>query len=170
MLEDIEATLTLRNADVQDAVEIAALYNYYIEHSCATFEETPLTPEQMGSRMDAVAAKQLPWIVAECEQGVVGFAYAAWLKDRTAYRFAVETTIYLKNGIASKGLGTRLYAELFKALRARNIRTAIGIIALPNQASVALHEKFCMTKAAHLKEVGFKFNTWIDVGYWQCLL
>jgi phosphinothricin acetyltransferase len=106
------------------------------------------------------------------EQGgrVLGFAYAGTFRSRSAYRYSVETTIYLDREAQGKGLGTRLYEALIDRLRATPAHLLIAIIALPNDRSVGLHEKLGFEKAGHLQQVGRKFDRWIDVGHWQLLL
>ena len=89
------------------------------------------------------------------------------MENPERYRFSVEVTVYVAPGHAGRGIGSTLYGELFPMLKTLGIRAVIGGIALPNEASVALHEKFGMRKVAHFGEVGFKFDRWIDVGYWQ---
>ena len=101
---------------------------------------------------------------------VVGYVSAAKWKGRSAYRFSVESTIYLDHRSTGQGIGTKLYGQLFSILRSRSIHVVIGGIALPNAASVALHERLGFTKVAHFAEVGFKFGRWVDVGYWQVTL
>jgi len=135
-----------------------------------TFETAPVATEAMQARVQGVQDAGLPWLVAENGQGIVGYAYAAPWKARDAYRFAVESTIYLAPEATGRGIGRRLYDALLPRLRAGGLRTAIGGIALPNAASVALHEAMGFTKSAHFREVGFKFGRWIDVGYWQRML
>ena len=98
---------------------------------------------------------------------VVGYAYAGPWRTRAAYRFAVETTVYLDRNRTGHGLGRALYGRLLADLRELGFRCAMGGIALPNDASVALHERMGFVKVAHFREVGFKFNRWIDVAYWQ---
>jgi phosphinothricin acetyltransferase len=112
----------------------------------------------------------LPWLVAEDDKEIVGYAYATRWHDRSAYRYTVEVSAYLANTACSKGWGTQLYTALFEVLRRLDIHVVIAGIALPNQASVALHEKFGMEKVANFSEVGFKFGRWIDVGHWQVRL
>ena len=158
----------VRMANTQDAEAVVAIYNHYVVNTVVTFEEEPVLAGDMARRMEDVFASSLPWIVADDDGGrVVGYAYATKWKARAAYRFSVETTVYLADGNAHKGLGTRLYTELFRLLKERGIHAAIGGIALPNAGSVALHEKFGMRKVAHFSEVGFKFGRWVDVGYWE---
>ena len=159
--------VVIRPATQTDTTAIARIYNYYIAGTIITFEEEPVTTVDMARRIENVQSALLPWLVAEQAGDILGFAYAGRWKDRSAYRFAVETTVYLEATMTGRGLGTRLYNSLLPVLSDRNIRTAIGGIALPNEASVALHEKLNFTKVAHFQKVGFKFNSWIDVGYWQ---
>ena len=157
----------IRPATSADSVRIAAIYNHYIRNAVATFEEQPLEAAEMAARIAGVTAK-LPWLVAE-EGGVVaGYAYATPWKTRSAYRFTVETTVYLADDATGRGLGTRLYKELLATLRRDyDLHVAVACIALPHAASVALHEKLGFTKIGQFKEVGYKFGGWVDVGYWQ---
>ena len=99
----------------------------------------------------------------------MGYAYATKWHKRAAYRHSVETSMYLAYDRQGQGIGSKLYAQVLRTLPERNVHAAIGGIALPNDASVALHEKFGFKKAAHYQEVGFKFDRWIDVGHWQIL-
>ena len=153
-----------------DAKKIADIYNYYIVNSVATFEEKEITSEEISKRIARDKLSGLPWIVAEDNQEIVGYAYATEWNKRSAYRFTVETTVYLLNSAVSKGWGNKLYGVLYSELKNMNVHMVIGGITLPNQVSVALHEKFGMKKVAHFSEVGFKFNKWHDVGYWQVQL
>jgi len=161
----------VRTATIRDADAIATIYNHYVVHTVVTFEEEPVSGPEMTRRMEEVFQWSLPWLVAEDPDGrVVGYAYATKWKARAAYRYSVETTVYLADNLVRKGVGTLLYTELFRCLKERGIHAAIGGIALPNVASVALHEKFGMRKVAHFEEVGFKFGKWVDVGYWETTL
>lgn len=159
----------IRPASAADAPAIRAIYNHYVAHSIATFEEQPLTVAAMQAQMAAVQDKQLPWLVVEHDGEVAGYACASPWKTRSGYRFTVETSIYLAPDRIGHGFGTRLYASLLEALRGRGIHCVIGGAAQPNPASVALHEKFGFTRIAHFREDGFKFGRWIDVVYWQKL-
>jgi phosphinothricin acetyltransferase len=163
-------TVMIRAATPADAGAITAIYNHYVANTTVTFEEKPISSEEMARRIDDVQAVSLPWLVAQRESQVVGFAYAAPWKVRSAYRFSVEITIYLATTNTRCGLGSMLYRGLFSILRARGVHAVIGGIALPNPASVALHEKFGLEKVAHFHQVGYKFDQWVDVGYWQILL
>jgi L-amino acid N-acyltransferase YncA len=135
-----------------------------------TFEEEPVAESEISRRMEEVRRARLPWLVAERSGAVVGYAYAAPWRPRRGYRFSAEVTVYVAPGEAGRGIGSLLYSDLFDELRKCGVHVALGGIALPNDASVALHEKFGFKKTAHLEEVGFKFDRWIDVGYWQRIL
>jgi phosphinothricin acetyltransferase len=159
--------MTIRSADPRDAQAIAHIYNLFVATSTITFEEEPVPVSEMARRIEEVQSFGLPWLVAE-EAGVVcGYANAKPWRPRSAYRFSVEVTIYVDPRRVRRGIGTMLYGQLFPLLQARGVHTVIGGIALPNDASVVLHEKLGLRKVAHFKEVGFKFDRWIDVAYWQ---
>ncbi len=162
--------LAIRDATDADAPAIAALYNPYVAETTITFEEAPVSAEQMAGRVREVQQAGLPWLVLEEGGPLRGYAYATRWKARSAYRFSVESSVYLATGHTGRGHGRRLYEALFEALRARGVHAVIGGIALPNPASVALHERMGMAPVAQFREVGFKFGRWIDVGYWERLL
>jgi L-amino acid N-acyltransferase YncA len=160
----------IRDASAADAPAIAAIYNYYITDSVVTFEEERVDAAEMARRMADVRDAGLPWLVAESSGTVVGYAYGAKWHKRHGYRFSAEVTVYLDKAAGGKGTGTALYTELLKRLRTAGFKSAIGGIALPNDASVRLHEKFGFKKVAHYERIGVKFGQWLDVGYWQCHL
>lgn len=160
----------IRPAIATDADSIARIYNHYILNTIITFEEQAVSAQEMAGRIAEVTSASLPWLVAEDAGRIVGYAYASKWKGRCAYRFSVESTVYLDPDSAGKGHGSKLYERLFASLRECGTHAVIGGIALPNPASIALHEKLGMKKVAHFSEVGFKFGKWIDVGYWQATL
>lgn len=159
----------IRRATIDDATQLCDIYNPYVLGTSITFEEQPVTVEDMTQRVQDTV-QSLPWLVWEEGQRLVGFCYASKWKGRCAYRHSVESTIYLRPDVMGKGVGSQLYGALLDELRQRQFHTVIGGIALPNQASVGLHEKFGFEKVAQFKQVGNKFGQWIDVGYWQLLL
>lgn len=159
----------IRAALASDSARICDIYNHYVETTVVTFEEQPVSSDDMAQRILDVSAK-LPWLVAEIDGTIAGYAYAAPWKSRASYRFSVETTIYLAPQSAGRGLGRELYGALLDELRMRRLHCAIGGVALPNPASVALHEKLGFSKVAEFKEVGWKLDRWVDVGYWELLL
>jgi phosphinothricin acetyltransferase len=162
--------LALRAATAADADAVAAIYNHYVAHTIVTFEEEAVAASEMALRIQSIAAASLPWLIAERQGEVVGYAYSRPWRERRAYRFSAEVTVYVAPGSTGGGVGSRLYERLLPLTQRRGIHAVVGVIALPNDASVALHEKFGLSKVAHLKEVGFKFERWIDVGYWERVL
>ena len=162
-----EKEIVIRPATVADAAAVAGIYNHYVTKTTVTFEEEEVSPPEIARRIREVGSASLPWLTAERDAQIVGYAYATKWHPRASYRFSAEITVYVDSGHTRAGIGSRLYDELFPILRARGIRAVMGGIALPNDPSVALHEKFGLSKVAHFKGVGFKFNRWIDVGYWQ---
>jgi L-amino acid N-acyltransferase YncA len=161
---------SIRPVVVQDAEAIVTIYNHYVLKTIMTFEEEAVPATEIIRRIEEVQDASLPWLVAELAGAVVGYAYATKWRLRYAYRFSVEVTVYVDPLSGNRGIGSDLYTHLVAALRDRGVHTAMGGIALPNDASVALHEKFGFKKVAHFEEVGFKFSRWIDVGYWARIL
>jgi phosphinothricin acetyltransferase len=169
MLQESSRPFIIRPALSSDAAQICDIYNPYIANTHITFEEELIGVDTMAERIAAILPV-LPWLVWEERQEILGFAYAARWKERSAYRHSVESTIYLRPDTVGQGIGTRLYAALLEVLCGQALHAVIGGISLPNEASVALHEKLGFVKIAQFPEVGRKFDRWIDVGYWQKLL
>jgi L-amino acid N-acyltransferase YncA len=160
----------LRDARPSDAPAIAAIYTHYVLNTAISFEEEAVGADEMARRIADVQAAGLPWLVLEDGDAVAGYAYASKWRVRHAYRYSVESTVYLADGLNGGGLGSTLYRALLERLRQAGCHLVIGGIAQPNPGSVALHEKLGFEKAAHFTEVGYKFGKWIDVGYWQLTL
>ena len=161
--------MKVRDAVAADAEAVAAIYNHYILHTVVTFEEEPVSADEMARRMAAVQ-ERYPWLVGETDGGIVGYAYASAWHARAAYRHSAESTVYLAPEATGRGYGTALYRELLDRLPTLGVRTVIGGVSLPNEASVAIHERFGFEQASHYREVGRKLGRWIDVGYWQLML
>ncbi len=159
----------IRPVRKEDARELCDIYNYYVQNTVITFEQEPVSPDAMADRIAEIAGRY-PWIVYEEGGSISGYAYAGRWKEREAYRFSVESTVYVRHDAIGRGVGTKLYERLLEELRQQNIHAVIGGIALPNDQSRKLHEKFGFINVAHFSQVGFKFNRWIDVGYWELLL
>lgn len=153
----------------KDAKEIAEIYNYYIDNTIVTFEEEPVSADEMWTRISSIQKKH-PWLVYEEEGQIIGYAYGFPWKGRAAYCHCCEISVYLRHDQGGKGAGTKLYTALIDELRNMNIHSVIGGVALPNEASVKLHEKLGFKKVAHFSEQGHKFGKWIDVAYWELLL
>ena len=159
----------IRNAIPADSAALADIYNHYILHTVVTFEEDAITAGDMQNRLAAIQ-ERFPWLVYEENCVVIGYAYAGPWKARSAYRHAVESTIYLHPAHAGKGIGKLLYSKLIDELAAINIHSVIGGIALPNEASIKLHEQLGFKNIGRFVEVGLKFGKWVDVGYWELIL
>jgi phosphinothricin acetyltransferase len=157
---------TLRLATPADAGECLAIYRPFVETSHTTFETEVPTVAEFARRIESTLATR-PWIVAEESEDVIGYAYASPIKDRAAYQWSVEVAVYVADGSRGRGVGRAVYEALFRCLRAQGFVNAVGIIALPNDASIALHESLGFEKIAHLKSIGFKLGAWHDTTWWQ---
>jgi L-amino acid N-acyltransferase YncA len=162
-------SLSIRKVSPEDAPQICAIYNHYIRETVITFEQQPLSVAEMQARIESYASSHA-WLVAERDGQLLGYAYATRWRSRAAYDHTVESTVYVADAARGSGIGRPLYLALLEALRQQSIHAVVGCIALPNPASVALHEKCGFEKVAHFAQVGRKFDQWIDVGFWQILL
>ncbi len=156
----------IRNAAAADARAICEIYNYYIEHTRISFEEEPVSDEVMENRIAGVQ-KSLPWLVWEEDGEIRGYAYATPWRVRSAYRFSVESTVYISKEFRGGGIGRKLYTALLEELEQRKIHKVIAGITQPNRASTGLHEALGFVKCALFTEVGYKMGEWADVGYWE---
>jgi phosphinothricin acetyltransferase len=159
----------IRVARAEDAEPIAAIYAPHVTRGVASFEEQAPTPDEMRARIEKLAGR-FPWLVGEEDGAVLGYAYADRFRDRTAYRWAVETTVYIAEGAQRRGVGRLLYARLLDILRTQGFTQAIAAISLPNDASVKLHELAGFRRAGVYRQVGWKLGRWVDVGLWQAEL
>lgn len=156
----------IRDYQEKDCKVIAEIYNFYILNTHHTFETEEISENEMKNRITTICLSY-PFIVYEESGEIVAYAYATRWKSRQAYDLTVETSIYLKKEHSGRGIGSKLCTVLIEKLKESKIHSIIAGISLPNQASISLHEKLGFTKSGVLKEVGFKFEKWIDVGYWQ---
>lgn len=164
--------IAIRAAVPEDGTAMAAIYAPHVLVGTASFEVDPPDARAMRTRM-ASSEGLYPWMVAtngDPEGGVIGYAYATKFRERAAYRYVVETSIYMADVAQGQGAGRLLYEALIDTLRAQGFVHAIGAIALPNDASIRLHEAVGFRRAGVYREVGFKRGQWIDVGIWQCEL
>jgi phosphinothricin acetyltransferase len=152
-----------------DAAAICGIYNYYVENTVITFDEAPVDAESMKDHLGKITAR-FPWFVWEEEGEIVGYAYLHQWKERRAYRFAVEDSIYIKQGFQGRGMGKKLLARLLEEVKKIDIHTAVAGITIPNEKSIGLHEKFGFKKIAQFPEIGYKLGKWLDVGYWELIL
>jgi len=159
------------------AAEICAIYNHYIENTTISFEEIPLRQTEIEERIRGISVKYpyLVWLDEASDGGtdgnvVNGYAYINTWKERSAYRYSAETSIYVRDGFQGKGLGGKLMEALLQEVRKTDIHALVAGITLPNDQSVALHEKFGFKKIGRFMEVGRKFGKWLDMGYWELVL
>lgn len=159
----------LRPAEQRDAEAVAAIYAPVVRDTFISFETEPPSAALMAERIEA-AQRRYPWLVATVGDAVMGYAYGSALRPRAAYQWSVEVTVYVAEAARGKGIGRRLYGSLLSMLRAQGFHGAFAGIALPNDASVALHEAVGFRPLGVYKEVGFKFGAWRDVGWWRLAL
>jgi phosphinothricin acetyltransferase len=157
----------IRSATASDDERLAAIYAPYVLDTAVSFEEVPPTAAQMGERRQAVRDASLPWLVVEEAGRVLGYAYASPHRSRAAYRFSVETTVYLATSATGRGLGRQLMESLLAELTQRGLALALAGVSLPNEASVALHRKLGFTEVGIYRGVGFKHGRWHDVWWGQ---
>lgn len=160
--------MNIRSVNPEDAAQIAEIYNFYIQNTHQTFETEPLGTDEMQERI-AETSEKYPYLVAEENGEIFGYAYAAQFKLRQAYAYSAEVSIYVKSDAKQKGIGTQLYEKLFEELAETNIHAMVAGISLPNDASVLFHEKMGFSKVAHFKQIGYKLGRWVDVGYWELI-
>lgn len=156
----------IRPARSGDAQRIADIYNHYVLNTTVTFEEEAVGAEEMAKRIADYSAR-FPWLVFEEEDEVLGYAYAAPWRPRSAYRHSAEVTVYVDKDRRRGGIGSRLYGRLLAELSGTDLKALMAGIALPNEGSAGLHEKLGFRKVGHFEDIGYKFGRWIDVGYWE---
>lgn len=158
--------MRIRLAAADDAGAIAALYAPYVTGSAVSFEGKAPDADEMRERI-AKGGDLYPWLVAEADGGLAGYAYATAFRPRHAYRFTVETSVYVRQDGQRRGLGGALYGALLPLLEAQGFTQAIAAVTLPNEPSVRLHERLGFTRAGIYEQVGFKLGEWRSVGLWQ---
>ncbi|HEM5997122.1 TPA: N-acetyltransferase [Streptococcus suis] len=158
--------IEIRSARLEDAAELVAIYAPYVEKTAITFETQVPTVGEFASRIEKTLGK-FPYLVAEEEGRVVGYAYASTYYARAAYDWTVELSVYVSREARGKGIGSLLYDALEEELTARGFKNFLACIALPNPASLALHEKRGYEQVAHFKNVGYKFGSWHDIVWLQ---
>ena len=162
--------IALRPARPEDAAAIAAIYAPYVLSGTVSFENEAPDTRAMRGRM-AASEGFYPWLVATNGEAdgdaVLAYAYAGKFRDRPAYRWAVETSIYVSGMAQGQGVGRLLYPALIRTLQVQGFVQAVGIIALPNDYSIQLHESAGFRRAGVLREMGYKQGRWVDVGFWQ---
>jgi phosphinothricin acetyltransferase len=163
--------MRVRLADAaRDAARVADIYRPAVENNYISFEETAPAADEMAERMRKVLAR-MPWLVAEDESGlVVGYAYASPHRERAAYRWSVDISVYVDPAWQRRGVGRLLYDELLERLRGQGFVNAYAGVTLPNPGSVALHEAIGMTRVGAYRRVGYKLGKWRDVAWFELRL
>jgi phosphinothricin acetyltransferase len=162
--------MEIRRADpARDAAACAAIYEPYVRTTAVSFEDRPPGADAMAQRIERYG-KTHQWIVAADRSQLVGYAYGCPHRERTAYRWATEVSVYVDPGFHRRGFGRALYEELLALLRAQGFYTACAGITLPNAGSVGLHESLGFRPVGIYRQIGFKLGSWWDVGWWQLAL
>lgn len=159
----------IRPVTINDAQELLDIYNYYVLNTTANFDIEALTLETFTNKLNQII-KDYPYIIYEENNEILGYAYGSRFRPRRAYDYVAESTVYVKHTAHGKQIGTKLYLELIRLLKETNLHTVLGVLTIPNDASIRLHEKLGFEQVANLKEVGMKFGKWQNVGIWQLKL
>ena len=159
--------MLIRDADPErDAAGCAAIYEPFVRDTAVSFEEEVPSGRDFARRIEETLLRY-PWVVAEIDGSVAGYAYAAAHRDRASYRWAADVTVYIGEGHRGQGVGKALYEALLALLARQGIQVAVAGITLPNDASVALHESFGFELVGVYERIGWKLGSWRDVGWWQ---
>jgi phosphinothricin acetyltransferase len=159
----------IRLATAHDAEGVAAIYRPVVTGTAISFETSPPDREEMARRIEETL-RSYPWLVCEVDGATAGYAYATRHRVRGAYQWSVDTSVYIADAFRRRGVGRGLYTSLFAILAAQGYFNAFAGIALPNAASVALHESMGFELIGVYRRVGYKLDRWHDVGWWQLIL
>ncbi|MDR1941980.1 MAG: GNAT family N-acetyltransferase [Endomicrobium sp.] len=162
--------IIIRDAEIKDAESICEIYNYYAQNTCVTFETREINAAEIENKIKSAAGAKLPFYAAVCKNTVAGFIYLSKWNSKSAYDMTKEITIYLRKEYTGKGIGSALYKKLLSNLDPQSVHCVIAVIYIPNPESVKLNEKFGFKQVSHIKEAGFKFGKWRDIGHWQLIL
>ena len=150
---------------------VQRIYTHHVLHGLATFEEVPPSVDDMKGRRQAVLQAGLPWLVAELDGRIVGYAYATAFRPRPAYRYTIEDSVYVEDGLATRGIGSALLAELIRRCGIGPWRQMLAVIGnSENLGSIRLHERFGFSHAGLQRAVGFKLGRWVDTVMMQLAL
>lgn len=159
--------MLIRHAEpARDGGACACIYEPFVTDSHVSFEEVPPTADEFARRIEEASARY-PWLVAEHDGTVIGYAYGSQHRERAAYRWAADVAVYVTAGDRRRGVGRALYTALFELLRRQGIQVACAGVTLPNDASVALHETLGFVPVGVYRRIGYKHGAWRDVGWWQ---
>ncbi len=150
----------------QDGAALARIYGHYVRETVISFEETPPTADEMADRMRRIL-QRYPYLVYESDGEILGYAYGSEHRARAAYRWSADVSVYVDRAQHRRGIGRALYAELLDLMNRQKFHLAFAGITLPNAGSVGLHERMGFTHVGTYVEVGYKFGSWHDVGWWR---
>jgi len=161
--------MNIRQVTPNDARAICEIYNYYIENTVATFETAPISESDGKERINNAINSGHLFYVGEVDGKIIGFYCTRVWNHRSAYATTAEESIFLHKDETGKSYGTQLFEHLLNEIKKTNIHTLIGSICLLNESSIRLHEKFGFKQVSCMKEVGRKFDQWLDIGHWQLI-
>jgi phosphinothricin acetyltransferase len=161
------ANIVVRSVRVEDVAAIAAIYAHHVLNGTASFDTVPRTEDETAERIEWITGRGWPFVVAESQGMVMGYAYATQFRDRPAYASTCENSIYIRPDWIGRGIGRLLLSELVTRAAACGFRQMIAVIGGAEPASVALHERFGFEHAGRMKSVGRKFDRWLDTVYMQ---
>jgi len=167
--KDLEGGSVIRRFQVEDINAMCDIYNSYTKNSVATFDTDPFSYRQMREKMEPILEKYPAYIYEELGE-IIGFCYASSFRNKPAYQYTAEVTVYTKEGQSGKNIGSKLYEVLIPELKKSGFRTLTSLITSPNEASVKLHKKFGFKQKCVMEKVGYKFERWLDVIYMECQL
>jgi phosphinothricin acetyltransferase len=160
--------MIIRAATASDADALAAIYGHHVRHGFGTFEEEPPSPAEMETRRAAVADRGLPYLAAEADGEVLGFAYAAPFRPRQAYRYTVEDSVYIAPEAIGRGVGRAVLSAVIEACEALGVRQVVAVIGdSQNAASIGLHRALGFEPAGVGRSFGFKLGRWVDIVWMQ---
>jgi phosphinothricin acetyltransferase len=161
--------LNIRLAKLSDCKSILDIYQYYVLHTAITFEYDVPDVEEMENRMNNIQ-KKYPYVVAEVDEKIVGYSYASDFRYKAAYQWSPESTIYIHKDFHGNGIGKVLYQQLFGILTLQGFYNVFGGVALPNDASIALHKKCGFKEIGIYENIGYKFDRWHSTKWFQLIL
>ena len=159
-------SISIRLASVADAAQICEIYRPIVRGTAISFEQAVPDVQEIAARITQTL-EQYPWLVCDINRRVAGYAYGSSFRSRHAYQWTVETTVYVHSDYQRRGIARALYTSLVAILRQQGYCNAVGVIALPNDASVRVHEAIGFRKIGVFENMGYKLNEWHDTGWWQ---
>ncbi|MBV9654958.1 MAG: N-acetyltransferase [Acetobacteraceae bacterium] len=160
--------MQIRDANLTDMADIQAIYAHHVLHGTGTFEDVPPSIEEMTERFEACAAQRGAWLAAADASGLLGFAYFLPFRDRAAYRFCTENSIYVREDVRGQGVGKALVQRLIEAATAAGFRQMVAVIGdSDNVGSIGVHASLGFHRVGTLRAAGYKFGRWLDVVYMQ---